>query len=60
VLTIPVNLVQNFNDNVHGNISAEFLNGKFLDDYIIDLDTYDGFKNISCHQEVEFGYIKLT
>jgi len=60
VLTIPVNLVQNFNNNVHGNISADFLNDKFLDDYIIDLEPYDGFRNISCHQEVEFNYIKLT
>ena len=58
VLTIPVNKVQNFNQNVYGNISAEFLNEKFLSDYIIDLEPFDGFKNISCHQEMEMNYIK--
>ena len=58
VLTIPVNKVQNFNQNVYGDISAKFLNDKFLDGYIIDLEPYDGFKNISCHQEVEMNYKK--
>ncbi len=59
VLTIPVNKVQNFNQNVYGNISAKFLNDKFLNDYIIDLEPFDGFKNISCHQEMEYEYIKI-
>jgi len=58
VLTIPVNKVQNFNQNVHGNITADFLNDKFLDGHIIDLVPFDGFKNISCHQETEYNYIK--
>lgn len=59
VLTIPVNKVQNFNQNVYGNISAKFLNDKFMDGYIIDLEHYDGFKNYSCHQELEMEYIKI-
>jgi len=59
VLTIPVNKVQNFNQNIHGNISADFLNDKFLDDYVIDLEPFEGFKNISCHQEVEYVYVKI-
>ncbi len=58
VLTIPVNKVQNFNQNVYGNISANFLNDKFLNDFIIDLIPFEGFKNISCHQEMEMEYIK--
>jgi len=58
VLTIPANKVQNFNQNVHGNISANFLNEQFLDGYIIDLEPFDGFKNISCHQEMKMEYIK--
>ena len=58
ILNNPINKVQNWNNNVHGSISAEFLNYKFLDGYIIDLYDFKGFKNISCHQEVEIKLIK--
>jgi len=58
IINNPINKVQNFNNNFHGNISAEFLNDKFLDDYIIDLYNFKGIKNSSCHQEIEINLIK--
>lgn len=58
VVTVPVNKVQTFNNNIFGEISAEFLNEKFLNDYLIDLEPFDGVKNISCHQEFKYEYIK--
>jgi len=57
IINNPINKVQNFNNNFHGNISAEFLNDKFLDNYIIDLYDFKGLKNISCHQEIEIRLI---
>jgi len=58
IVNNPVNKVQNFNNNVHGKISASFLNKKFLDGYIIDLEDFKGLKNTSCHQEIEINFIK--
>lgn len=58
IINNPINKVQVFNKNVHGDITAEFLNEKFLDDYIIDLYDFDGFENYSCHQEVGVNLIK--
>jgi len=60
IVNNPINKVQNFNNNVHGNISAFYLNDKFLEGYIIDLENFKGFKNISCHQEIEIKFIKET
>lgn len=58
IVNNPMNKVQTFNNNVHGNITAEYLNDCFLDDYIIDLENFKGFKNISCHQEIEIRLVK--
>jgi hypothetical protein len=58
IVNNPVNKVQTFNNNFHGNVSAEFLNDNFLDEYIIDLEPFKGFKNISCHQEIEIKLVK--
>ena len=58
IVNNPINKVQNFNNNVHGNITAEYLNQKFLDDYIIDLENFKGIKNDSCHQEININLIK--
>jgi hypothetical protein len=52
ILNIPVNKVQNFNNNIHGNISAEYLNKEYLSGKILSIKNIDGFKNISCHQEI--------
>lgn len=60
ILNNPLNKVQNFNNNYHGNISASFLNEKFLDDYIIDFENFKEFKNYSCHQEIEIKLIKKS
>jgi len=58
IVNNPINKVQNWNNNVHGNVSAEFLNDKFLEDYVIDLEDFKGLKNKSCHQEIEIKLIK--
>lgn len=58
ILNNPINKVQTWNNNVHGNVSAMFLNDKFLENYIIDFEDFKGFVNISCHQEVEIKLIK--
>jgi len=57
IINNPINKVQNFNNNYHGNISADFLNDKFLEDNIIDLEDFKGIKNPSCHQEIEIRLI---
>ena len=59
VMNNPINKVQNWNNNVHGNISADFLNENFLEGNIIDLEDFKGLKNKSCHQEIEIKLIKL-
>jgi len=59
IVNNPINKVQNFNNNIHGNITAHELNDKFLEDYIIDLEDFKGIKNISCHQEIDINLIKL-
>lgn len=58
IVNNPINKVQNFNNNIHGNVSAEFLNDKFLEDNIIDFEDFKGFKNYSCHQEIEIKLVK--
>ncbi len=58
IVNNPVNRVQTFNNNVHGNVTALFLNDKFLEDYIIDFEDFKGLKNTSCHQEIEIKLIK--
>ena len=58
IVNNPVNKVQNYNNNVHGNVTAEFLNEKFLDGYVIDFEDFKGVKNFACHQEIEINFIK--
>ena len=58
IINNPINKVQIFNQNIHGNISAEYLNNKFLENYIIDLYDFEGFNNYSCHQEIDVNLIK--
>ena len=57
ILNNPINKVQNYNNNIHGTISAEYINNQFLEDKIIDLENFKGIKNISCHQEIEIKII---
>jgi len=58
IVNNPINKVQIFNNNIHGNIDASYLNEQFLDGNIIDLEDFKGIKNISCHQEIEIKLIK--
>lgn len=53
IMNIPLNKVQNFNNNVHGHITAEFLNQNFLEGKRISLNNIRGLENTSCHQEIE-------
>jgi hypothetical protein len=54
----PCNKVQTNNPNRHGNISAEYLNENFLNDYIIDLEPFKHLNNESCHKEISITLIK--
>lgn len=56
IFNIPMNKVQNYNNNVHGDFSAEYMNEQFLNGKIISLEEIDGFKNISCHQEIDIVF----
>jgi hypothetical protein len=58
IVNNPINKVQNFNNNVHGDVSADYLNDKFLNGYIIDFEDFKGIKNISCHQEIKINFIE--
>lgn len=53
IFNIPINKVQTTNNNRHGNISAEYLNKKFLAGYRISLKPLIGINNYACHQEVD-------
>jgi hypothetical protein len=57
IMNNPVNRVQTYNNNYHGNISASFLNDNFLSGKIIDLENFKGFRNVSCHQEMPINFI---
>jgi len=53
IVNNPANKVQDFNQNVHGNISAEYLNVEFIKGKKISLKNSKGIENISCHQEID-------
>lgn len=53
IINIPINKVQNFNNNVHGNISADYLNKLFLNNQKISMEGISNIDNISCHQEIK-------
>jgi hypothetical protein len=53
IINLPLNKVQNFNNNVHGHITAEFLNQKFLEGKIISMNNIRSIDNTSCHQEID-------
>ena len=53
IINNPANRVQTFNQNVYGNISAEYINEQYLSGKKISIKTSEGFNNISCHQEID-------
>lgn len=58
ILNIPINRVQSTIANRHGNIPAEYLNDLYLSGKRLALEPLKGIKNISCHQEVEIGFVE--
>lgn len=56
IINNPINKVQTVNNNIHGNITASFLNEKWLDGYSISLEPFIGINNFSCHQEMDITY----
>lgn len=58
IVNNPINKVQNYNNNFHGNITADYLNEQFLNNYIIDLEDFKGINNNACHQEIEIKLMK--
>ena len=58
IINNPVNKVQINNPNKHGNISQEYLNENFLNDYIISMGNIIGIDNESCHKELPVKLIK--
>jgi hypothetical protein len=59
IVNNPVNKVQQWNNNLHGKITAEFLNEQFLSGKKIDLSPFEGFENTSCHQEIPINFIEI-
>lgn len=59
IMNNPVNKVQEWNSNIHGNITSSFLNENFLNNKKIDLEPFIGFENTSCHQELPINFIEI-
>ncbi len=57
IMNLPLNKVQNVNNNVFGHISADFINEQFLQGKRISMENIDGFENTSCHQEIDIKFI---
>jgi hypothetical protein len=55
IVNIPVNRVGPY-PNRYGNIRQDYLNDEYLKGRRISLKTVKGFKNISCHQEIDLQW----
>jgi GT2 family glycosyltransferase/predicted SAM-dependent methyltransferase len=53
----PVNMVQTYCDNRHGEIASSDLLDKFHKGYRIDIDPFHEFLHDSCHYEVDFKFV---
>ena len=58
IVNNPCNKVQTENKNIHGQLSVEELNRKWLDGYRIDLSAYERMANTSAHQELPIIFRK--
>lgn len=62
IINIPVNKVQNANNNRHGNVSADQLNERFLNGYRLSLEKFLNnplTKNFNaCHQDIPLEWEK--
>ena len=62
IFNLPINRVQTVNNNLFGGThpyTAEELNKKFLEGYVIDMSSFGGLVNKSAHQELPLNFIKL-
>ncbi len=57
-LNLPVNRVQQDNQNLHGNIHQDYLLEQWQKGRQMDYRSWYGFENISCHQEVEIKLVE--
>jgi hypothetical protein len=60
VMNVPLNQVHEGWVNRHGRFPAKYLNDNFLKGFVISMDEIRGFKNKSCHQEVDIKLEKWT
>jgi hypothetical protein len=58
IVNNPINRVQFASINRCGNISADSLNDRYLDGYVIDLEPFVGFDNTAVHTEITPTFIK--
>lgn len=57
IMNIPLNKVQTVNNNIHGNMPTEHLNKLYLAGKVINLIPIMGFRNSSCHQEIDITFV---
>lgn len=58
IVGIPINRVQIEARNRHGRVTADTLNEKYLEGYVIDYDKLNVFKGNSCHIEGNIRFIE--
>jgi len=59
IINNPINRVQFASINRCGNISADYLNDKFLEGYRIDIEPFEGLDNTAVHTEITPTFIKV-
>jgi len=59
IINNPINRVQFASINRCGNISADYLNDKFLEGYRIDIEPFVGLDNTAVHTEITPTFIKV-
>ncbi len=60
IVNIPWNKVQSENDNLHGTVHQNDLLDHWTKGFCIDVQSFYGVKNLSCHQEFELKLKKRT
>lgn len=58
IVNNAINKVQTNNPNRHGNVTADYINNKFLEGYMIDLDPFRNMDNKQCHIDEPIKFIK--
>jgi hypothetical protein len=60
LVNLALNLVQDMFNNPHGDVSAEFLNERYIEGYVIDIEPFVGGEYSACHIEPEIKLIKRS